>query len=80
MTATPLVSNTFFGLDISRLASQLMSLRRRLSKRLLLLEFSASGLLYAEAAPRWMGFDLATSAGSFCRKKLSNVGSPATPL
>ena len=50
MTATPLVGTTFFGLDISQLGSQLMSVRRRLSKRLLLLEFSASGLRYAEAA------------------------------
>ena len=50
MTASSLVGNTFFGLDISQLGTQLMSLRRRLSKRLLLLEFSASGLRYAEAA------------------------------
>ena len=50
MTASSLVGNTFFGLDISQLRTQLMSLRRRLSKRLLLLEFSASGLRYAEAA------------------------------
>ena len=39
MTASSLVGNTFFGLDISLLGTQLMSLRRRLSKRLLLLEF-----------------------------------------
>ena len=51
MTSTPLVGNTFFGLDISQLVTQLMSVRRRLSKRLLLLEFSESGLRYAEAAP-----------------------------
>ena len=50
MTATPLVGNTFLA-DISQLGRQLMSVRRRLSKRLLLLEFSASGLRYAEAAP-----------------------------
>ena len=50
MTASSLVGNTFFGLDISQLGTQLMSLRRRLSKRVLLLEFSASGLRYAEAA------------------------------
>ena len=73
MTATPLVGNTLFGLDISRLSSQLMSVRRRLSKRLLLLEFSASGLRYAEAAPHWMGSVSATSVGCLCRKKLSNV-------
>ena len=51
MTSTPLVGTTFFGLDISQLTTQLKSVRRRLSKRLLLLEFSASGLRYAEAAP-----------------------------
>ena len=51
MTASSLVGTTFFGLDISQLGTQLMSVRRRLSKRLLLLEFSASGLRYAEAAP-----------------------------
>tara|TARA_B100000674_G_scaffold381929_1_gene324834 strand:+ start:7517 stop:9292 length:1776 start_codon:yes stop_codon:yes gene_type:complete len=51
MTASPLVGNTFFGLDISQLGRQLISVRRRLSKRLLLLEFSASGLLFAEASP-----------------------------
>ena len=55
MTATPLVGNTFFGLDLSQLVAQLMSVRRRLSKRLLLLEFSASGLRYAEASPSQMG-------------------------
>ena len=58
MTETPLVGNTFFGLDISQLGSQLMSVRRRLSKRLLLLEFSASGLRYAEAAPSLDGIRL----------------------
>ena len=51
MTATPLVGNTFFGLDLSQLGAQFLSVRRRLSKRLLLLEFSASGLRYAEASP-----------------------------
>ena len=58
MTATPLVGNTFFGLDISRLGSQLLSVRRRLSKRLLLLEFSASGLRYAEASTSLDGIRL----------------------
>ena len=51
MTASSLVGNTFFGLDISQLGAKLMSVRRRLSKRILLLEFSASGLCYAEATP-----------------------------
>ncbi len=51
MTKIPLVGNTLFGLDVSQLGPKLMSLRRRLSKRLLLLEFSPSGLRYAEAVP-----------------------------
>ena len=55
MTSTPLVGTTFFGLDIGQLTTQLISVRRRLSKRLLLLEFSASGLRYAEAAPSFDG-------------------------
>ena len=58
MTSTPLVGNTFFGLDISQLGSKLMSVRRRLSKRLLLLEFSSSGLRYAEASPSLDGIRL----------------------
>ena len=58
MTATPLVGTTLFGLDISQLGAQLMSVRRRLSKRLLLLEFSASGLRYAEAVPSLDGICL----------------------
>jgi len=55
MTTTPLLGNSFFGLDVSQLGTQLLSLRRRLSKRLLLLEFSASGLRFAEASPSMDG-------------------------
>ena len=80
MTETPLVGNTLFGLDISQLGSQLMSVRRRLSKRLLLLEFSASGLRYAEAAPSLDGIRLSHISRCSCRKKLSNAVSPVTPL
>lgn len=50
MTATPSVGNTFFGLDLSAIGSRLMGMRRRLSKRLLLLEFCASGLRFADAS------------------------------
>ena len=71
MTATPLIGNTLFGLDISRLSSQLMSVRRRLSKRLLLLEFSASGLRYAEAAP---------SLDGICFSHISRVPLPEEAL
>ena len=51
MTATPMVGSTFFGLDISQLSTQLLSLRRRVSKRVLVLEFGPDFLLLAEAMP-----------------------------
>ena len=47
MSATPLVGNTFFGIDISQLGDQLLSIRRRISKRVLLLDFSQGALTLA---------------------------------
>ena len=79
MTATPLVGNTFFGLDISRLGSQLMSVRRRLSKRLLLLEFSASGLRYAEAAPSLDGIRLSHIGRVVLPEEALERGVPSDP-
>ena len=78
MTLTPLAGNTFFGLDISQLGSQLMSVRRRLSKRLLLLEFSASGLRYAEAAPSLTGSASAISRVPLPEEALER-GVPSNP-
>ena len=49
MTTTPVVGTTFFGLDVSRLSDQLLHLRRRVSKRVLLLEFAPGLLRLAEA-------------------------------
>ena len=49
MTTTPVVGTTFFGLDVSRLSEQLLHLRRRVSKRVLLLEFAPGLLRLAEA-------------------------------
>ena len=49
MTSTPLVGGTFFGLDISQLPQRLFNVRRRFSKRVLLLEFGSDALRYAEA-------------------------------
>ena len=46
MTSSPIAGSTFFGLDISQLATSLLSIRRRISKRVLLLEFF---VLLAEA-------------------------------
>ena len=50
MTKTPLVGNTFFGIDFSRLGAQLISLSSSVQASVAL-EFSASGLRYAEAIP-----------------------------
>ena len=79
MTATPLVGNTFFGLDISQLGSQLMSVRRRLSKRLLLLEFSASGLRYVEAAPSQDGIRLSHISRVPLPEEALDRGVPSDP-
>ena len=58
MTATPPVGQSFFGLTInmSGLADRLASFRRSVSKRLLLLEFGATSLTFAEA--RYTGLDI----------------------
>ena len=79
MTATPLVGNTFFGLDVSQLRSQLMSVRRRLSKRLLLLEFSASGLCYAEAALSLDGIRLSHISRVSLPEEALERGVPSDP-
>ena len=50
MSTTPLVGNTFFGIDISQLGNQLLSIRRRISKRVLLIDFSQGALTLAEAS------------------------------
>ena len=50
MSATPLVGNTFFGIDISQLGDQLLSIRRRISKRVLLIDFSQGAVTLAEAS------------------------------
>ncbi|MDO6351460.1 hypothetical protein Q3Y53_02790, partial [Synechococcus sp. YX-04-1] len=79
MTTTPLVGNTFFGLDVSQLGSQLMSFRRRLSKRLLLLEFSASGLRYAEAAPSLDGIHFSHVSRVALPEEALDRGVPSDP-
>ena len=79
MTETPLVGTTFFGLDVSQLGAQLMSLRRRLSKRLLLLEFSASGLRYAEAAPSLDGIRFSHVSRVTLPEEALDRGVPSDP-
>ena len=79
MTGTPLIGNSLFGLDITQLRSQLKSVRRRLSKRLLLLEFSASGLRYAEAAPSLDGIRLSHISRLALPEEALERGVPSDP-
>ena len=58
MTNSSLVGSTFFGIDISRLGDRLLSFRRRVSKRVLLLEFSPGSLHLAEASLTQAGVQL----------------------
>ena len=49
MVQTPSPNDTFFGLDISSAKKTFTSLRRKISKRYLLLEFGNDSLTYGEA-------------------------------
>ena len=49
MTSTPLVGESFFGIDLRQLTARLQGMRRHVSKRVLLLEFASEGLRVAEA-------------------------------
>ena len=49
MTQTSLVGSTFFGMDLSVLADRFWMFRRRVSKRVLLLEFGSASLTVAQA-------------------------------
>ena len=49
MTSTPLVGDSFFGIDLRQLTERLQGMRRHVSKRVVLLEFASEGLRVAEA-------------------------------
>ena len=49
MVQTPPPSETFFGLDISNSKKSFMKLRRKISKRYLLIEFGTNSLTFGEA-------------------------------
>jgi len=49
MTQTSLSGSTFFGIDLSVLADKFWNFRRRVSKRVLLLEFGSASLTMAQA-------------------------------
>ncbi|KZR71025.1 Competence protein A [Prochlorococcus marinus str. MIT 1318] len=73
MTATPPVGQSFFGLTInmSGLVDRLLSFRRSISKRLLLLEFGTTSLTFAEA--KYTGLDVEF-------KHLKRVSLPANAI
>ena len=58
MTATPVIGSTFFGLDVSGLGDGLKSIRRRISRSTLLIEFGPRMLQIAEARPRSHGVEI----------------------
>jgi len=80
MTATPMVGSTFFGLDISQVAAQLLSLRRKISKRVLLLEFGPASLLMAEATLTQAGVQLSHVSLFSLPPEALDRGVPAEPL
>ena len=80
MTATPSVGSTFFGLDTSQLAAQLWSLRRRISKRVLVLEFGPTSLLLAEATLATAGVQLSHVSSIQLPPEALDRGVPAEPL
>ena len=80
MTATPMVGSTFFGLDISQLSTQLLSLRRRVSKRVLVLEFGPDFLLLAEATLTQNGVQLTHVSSLPLPPEALERGVPAEPL
>ena len=80
MTASPLVGSTFFGLDISQLSTRLLSIRRRISKRVLVLEFGADVLLLAEATLTQSGVQLNHVSSFTLPPEALDRGVPAEPL
>ena len=79
MSATPLVGKTFFGLDISQLGDQLLSIRRRVSKRVLLLDFSQGALTLAEASLSQAGVQLDHVSRLDLPEEALDRGVPAEP-
>ena len=80
MTATPLVGSTFFGLDISQLVARVLSIRRKISKRVLLLEFRSDALLLAEASLTPQGVRLSHISSFTLPPDALDRGVPAEPL
>ena len=79
MTATPLVGSSFFGIDISQLSEQLSSIRRRVSKRVLVLAFSTDLLHLAEACLTQQGVQLNHISSVALPPEALDRGVPAEP-
>ena len=75
-----MVGSTFFGLDISQFATRLLSMRRRISKRVLLLEFGPASLLMAEATLTQEGVQLSHVSSFSLPPEALERGVPAEPL
>ena len=75
-----MVGSTFFGLDISQFATRLLSMRRRISKRVLLLEFGPASLLMAEATLTQAGVQLSHVSSFSLPPEALERGVPAEPL
>ena len=80
MTSSPIAGSTFFGLDISQFAQSLLSIRRRISKRVLLLEFASDSLLLAEATLTQAGVKLDHLSSYPLPPEALDRGVPAEPL
>ena len=48
-SSTTLAGNTFFGMDLKKIQARWMKFRRRLSKRVLLIDFDSASVTMAEA-------------------------------
>ena len=75
-----MVGSTFFGLDISQLATRLLFMRRRISKRVLLVEFGPASLLMAEATLTQAGVLLSHVSSFSLPPEALDRGVPAEPL
>ena len=67
MSSTPLVGQTLFGINLGNLKDSIREIRRSISKRVLILEFQKSQLVYAEVK---------VSSDSFIITKLNKVDLP----
>ena len=75
-----MLGSTFFGLDISQLSTRLLAIRRRISKRVLVLEFRHDCLLLAEATLTQTGVQLNHISSFTLPPEALDRGVPAEPL